>query len=612
VSTDGEKSIYAFETFRLDSGKRLLLGKSGEEVPLMPKAFDILEYLVVHSGQVIEKDDLMSAVWQDRIVEENNLTQNISALRRALGEKHRENRFIATVPGRGYKFVAKVQQLPPTHIELIADANRDFVQRRRLILMAAVVLLAVGFAAFISYYPGSSRQPIRSLAVLPFKPITADSRDEALEIGVADTLILKLGGDQLEVRPIVAVRRFTSPEQDPVAAGRLLGVEAVLDGGIQIAAGRVRVSARLLRVSDGQQMWAGQFDEQLRDIFSIQDSISDRVAAALTIPLENRNRKTYTANVQAYQLYMKGNLHSRRLVRPEVEKGISYYQQAIAIDPNYALAYVELANAYRAMVLTNDADPNEMMPKAKAAAMKALEIDDMLADAWTARASSDFWYDWDWQAAETHHLKGLDLDHPSPQAHAFYAHLLSNIGRHEQAITEIKRARELDPTNLMTNAMEGQVLFFAGRTDEAEKVLRATMDMDPGFWLAHLFMTRIYLKKEMFVEAMESAAKAKQITAGNAEAIATWGYAAAKSGRRDDAHSAIKELEKRATKRFVPAYTFALIYFGLGDRTKALDLLERALEQREPLMVFIKVDPKWDGLRSEPRFDKLVKQMKFE
>jgi adenylate cyclase len=160
--------------------------------------------------------------------------------------------------------------------------------------------------------------------------------------------------------------------------------------------------------------------------------------------------------------------------------------------------------------------------------------------------------------------------------------------------------------------MEGQVLFFAGRTDEAEKVLRATMDMDPGFWLAHLFMTRIYLKKEMFVEAMESAAKAKQITAGNAEAIATWGYAAAKSGRRDDAHSAIKELEKRATKRFVPAYTFAMVYFGLGDRTKALDLLERALEQREPLMVFIKVDPKWDGLRSEPRFDKLVKQMKFE
>jgi DNA-binding winged helix-turn-helix (wHTH) protein/TolB-like protein/Tfp pilus assembly protein PilF len=612
VSTDGEKSIYAFETFRLDSDKRLLLGKSGEEVPLMPKAFDILEYLVVHSGQVIEKDDLMSAVWQDRIVEENNLTQNISALRRALGEKHRENRFIATVPGRGYKFVAKVQQLPPKDIELIADANRDFVHRRWLIRMAAVVLLAVGFAAFISYYPGSSRQPIRSLAVLPFKPITADGRDEALEMGVADTLILKLGGNQLEIRPIAAVRRFTSPEQDPVDAGRRLSVEAVLDGGVQIAAGRVRVSARLLRVSDGQQMWAGHFDEQLRDIFSIQDSISDRVAAALRIPLENRNRKAYTANVQAYQLYMKGNLHSRRLIRPEVEKGISYYQQAIAIDPNYALAYVELANAYRAMVLTNDADPNEMMPKSKAAAMKALEIDDMLADAWNARASSDFWYNWDWQAAETHHLKGLDLDHHSPQAHAFYAHLLSNIGRHEQAVAEIERARELDPTNLITNAMEGQALFFAGRTDEAEKVLRATMDMDPGFWLAHLFMTRIYLKKEMFVEAMESAAKAKQITAGNAEAIATWGYAAAKSGRRDDAHLAIKELEKRATKRFVPAYTLALIYFGVGDRTKALDLLERALEQREPLVVFLKVDPKWDGLRSEPRFDKLIKQMKFE
>ena len=255
----------------------------------MPKAFDTLDYLIAHSGNVVEKDELMSAVWQDRLVEENNIAQNISALRRALGEKHRQNRFIAAVPGRGYKFVAKVQQLP-------------------------------------------SQEAMHSLAVLPFKPITAGSRDEALEMGMADSLILKLGGEHLKVPPVAAVRRFALPEQDPVDAGRHLGVDTVLDGGIQIVAGRVRMTVRLIRVSDGRQMWAGQFDEQLRDIFSIQDSISDKVLAALRISLTNgtRNRKAYTTNVNAYQLYMKGNLHARRLTRGEVLKGISYYEQAIA------------------------------------------------------------------------------------------------------------------------------------------------------------------------------------------------------------------------------------------------------------------------------------------
>jgi serine/threonine-protein kinase len=549
----------------------LLLREHGEEIPLMPKAFDTLDYLVAHSGKVVEKDELMSAVWQDRIVEENNLAQNISALRRALGEKHRENRFIATIPGRGYKFVAKVQQLP-------------------------------------------SQEIIRSLAVLPFKAITASSRDEALEMGMADTLILKLGGEHLKVPPIAAVRRFASPEQDPADAGRHLGAQTVLDGGIQIVAGRIRVSARLIRVSDGRQMWAGQFDEQLRDIFSIQDSISDKVSAALRISLRNgnQNRKTYTTNVHAYQLYMKGNLHARRLTRADVAKGISYYEQAIAADPNYALAYVELANAYRAMVLTNDAKPAETMPKAKAAAKRAMELDDTLAEAWTALGISDFWYDWDWQASEMHYMKALQLDPYSGLVHAFYAHLLSNTGRHEDAVAEIKRARELDPLNLVTNAMEGQILFFAGRTDEAEKVLRATMDMDPDFWLTHLFMTRIYLKKEMFAEALESAAKAKQLTGGNGESIGTLGYAAAKFGKRHRAHRALKELEARAGKGFVPAYAIAQIQLALGDRTKAMNLLEKAFEQREPLMVFIKVEPKWDALRSEPRFLQIMKRMKFD
>jgi len=440
---DAGRGIYAFETFRLDPARRLLFLESGEEVPLMPKAFDLLHYLVTHSGVVVEKDALMSAIWPDRIVEENNLTQNISALRRTLGEKSRDNRYIATVPGRGYKFVAEVRELGPENGPVeppasevpaagrIGDAIHQppsprFDKRHWLLGLTVLILLVVCAAAFIPYdRSASTPEVIRSLAILPFKAITPDSRDEALEMGVTETLISKLGGGaELKVRPFGAVRRFATPEQDPVEAGRQLAVDAVLDGGIQIASGRVRLTAKLIRIHDGRQMWAGQFDEQLRDIFSIQDSISERVSKALKIPLANKTHTRHSGNVEAYQLYMKGNLHSRRLILPEVQKGIAYYEQAIAADPAYALAYVEMSNAYRAMVLTGDARPAEIMPKANTAAIKAVELDDTLAEAWTALANSSFWYDWHWRKAEMSLQKSLELDPGSAQAHALYGHLL--------------------------------------------------------------------------------------------------------------------------------------------------------------------------------------------
>jgi DNA-binding winged helix-turn-helix (wHTH) protein/TolB-like protein/tetratricopeptide (TPR) repeat protein len=622
--TNGQ--TYEFENFRLDSSKRLLLDPEGKNLPLMPKAFEILLYLVTHNARVIGKDELMSAVWPDTIVEENNLTQNISTIRRVLGEKHGENRFIATVPGRGYEFVAEVDTLRDRQVGRAGssdenvprsdrpDATSSVPQKAgRFWLTSIAVITLVGLISIgLLLWSGNAFKPdseIRSLAVLPFKPITAENRDEALEMGMADTLILKLSGEELRVRPLAAVRRFASPEQDPVEAGRQLGVEAVLDGGVQIAGGRVRVSAKLIRVSDGRQIWAGQFDERLGEIFSVQDSISERVATALKVSMASKNRKSYTDNVEAYQLFMKGNFHARRLILPEVQKGISYYEQAIAVDPAYAVAYVELSNAYRAMVLTNDIRPSEMMPKARDAAMKALELDDTLAEAWTALAFCDFWYGWDWKASETHFRRALELDQKSSLAHAFYAHVLSNTGRHEEALAEIKKARELEPLSLIINAIEGQILFFAGREEESTRVLQATIDMDPNFWLAHLFISRNYLAKQAWPEAAAAASKAKEITNGNAEATATSAFVMAKSGRRDEARRTLIELERRAKAGYVPAYVLSLAYLASGDRNAALDQLERAFEQREALMVFLKVEPKWNELRADPRFVDLLKRM---
>ena len=344
---------------------------------------------------------------------------------------------------------------------------------------------------------------------------------------MADSLILKLSSG-LTVRPLSAVRRFGSPEQDAVEAGRALAVDAVLDGNLQTVGDRIRVSAVLSRTVDGKRLWAGQFDENASDIFAVQDSISERVAKALRVSLGHSGIKHYTDNVEAYQLYLRGNLHTYRLVRPEVLKGINYYDQAISIDPNYALAYVGLANAYRALALTTDEPPEDVMPKSRAAAEKAIELDDSLSDAWAALGTSTFWYSFDWQSAEKQYQRALDSDPNNVPAHFFYAHMLSNTGRHEAALTEIRRAKDLDPVGLMPNVIYGQILLFAGRSDEALTALQGALEMKPDFWLTHLFLSRAYLAKGMLQESVEAASRANRIAGDNAESLALMGYGLAR------------------------------------------------------------------------------------
>jgi serine/threonine-protein kinase len=650
---DPEEQIYLFGDFRLNTSKHLLYNGLGKAVPLMPKAFDTLRYLVENRGKVIEKDELMRKIWPDTSVEENNLTQNISILRRIFGEKPGEHRFIVTVPGRGYKFVADVTEIDPDRasaappqdiisaldddpsdedISLPTDApqgleskehrvndiNQPAAQERtnRFWLFTIFGICVAAFGVLGFYWWGGDaafeKTPIQSVAVLPFKPLAPESRNEALELGMAETLISKLSGGDITVRPLSAIRRYNSVEQDSSAAGRELNVDAVLDGTIQTSGDRIRVSAKLVRVGDGKQLWSQRYDEKFTDIFALQDSISQRVASALEITLGGRNPEKSTNSVEAYQLYMKGNYHASRLVLPEVQKGISYYEQAIAVDPSYARAYVGLANAYRAMLLTNDARPGDVIPKAKAACFKAVELDNSLADAYTGLAAIAFWYDWDMKTAVKHHLKALELDPESAHARFLYAHMLSNTGRHDEALAEIKRAKQSDPVSLIINAGEGLFLSHAGRNEEALKILQTTAEMEPNFWLAHLFMSNVYLRKEMYDEAIAAASRARDITHGNSEAISTIGYAFARSGRIQEARGVLNELEARAANRYVPSYTLSQIYNALGEKEKSLSLLEKAFDDKDALMVFLKVDSKWDNLRSEPRFVDLVKRMGFE
>jgi DNA-binding winged helix-turn-helix (wHTH) protein/Flp pilus assembly protein TadD len=571
--------IYEFGAFRLDSAKRLLFGRNGQPLSLTPKAFDTLLYLVEHREAVLDKEELLKAIWPDTTVEENNLNQNISALRRVLGEKRAEHNYIVTVPGRGYRFVAEVRTRT-TRTEAPAAAS------------------------------------VKAMAVLPFMPLVVEHRDGALELGMADTLIARLSGIRdVVVRPISSVRKYVDVDQDPLAAGQELRVEWVLGGTIQRWGDSIRVTVRLIQVSTGAALWAGTFDEKFTNIFAVQDAIAEKVADALAVQLgyEEKQRLTrrYTENAEAYELYLKGRYHVNRLTPPEMQTGISYFYQAIAIDPAYALAYLGLANAFLRIPLAGEMPSTEFYTKAKAAAQKAIEIDDTLAAAHAALGWIIFWYEWSWSEAENQFERALELDSNDADSHLGFAHILSNTGRHAEGLAQVKRARELDPLNLLINALEGQFLLHAGQTEEALFRLQKTLELEPHFWLARLFASSAYIEKGIFAEAVSEARQASDFSGGSSHAMAFGSYALARSGKKAEARSVLEELLKSSSERYIPPYHLALVYNGLGERDKTLAWLERGYKERDPKMPFLKVEPKWDNLREDQRFADLMRRIGF-
>ena len=615
-----ETTIYTFNGFRVDTAKRLVYDEGGEPLPLKAKAFETLLYLIENSGRVIERDELLSSLWPDTIVEENNLTQHISALRRVLGEKPDEHRYIATIPGRGYKFVAEVSKQSndiddgsAIRVEHAAATDLRPGFGRPMLLAGSIFVLVLLGSSYFYWSGGTKKEVPQSIAVLPFKPLVAGKSDESLEIGMADTLISKLGDiDGLVVRPLTSVRRFSSVDQDSIEAGRALGVDAVLDGSIQLADDRVRISAKLLRVVDSKQLWSGQFDEKLTDIFAVQDSISERVAAALQVRLAQQSRRHQTNSPEAYQLYARGRFHSFKLTPAEIAKGLEYFQRAIEIDLEYALAYTGISDANRSLVLSAEYPPVEYFERSLAAARKAIELDDQLAEGHVARGMISFWYERDWVATEAEFKKALELDQNSTIGHIYYAHFLSNMGRHAEAVEEARKARAIDPVSPFVSSLEGLFLLQAGHLDEAIAELDKASEVDPNFWMPHMFKARALIEKKMFQEAEVSAHRATELSPAQSISIGYESYAAAKQGKRDKATALLNELLQRSREKYVPPYHIAIAYMGLGDHEKALTWLERGVAEHDTKVVFLKVERTWDEIRSEPRFVKLIERMNLQ
>ncbi len=644
-----DKDLYEFGPFRLDLTERLLW-RDGKPVAIPPIAFDTLLVLVERHGHLVTKDELLRLVWPDSFVEEGNLTNNVSLIRKALGEGAGGHRYIETLPRRGYRFVAAVRELPdevlvqertrtrvvieeetgrlPESIDRAegiptAEVRRHFKNRRTLQILTAVIMAAGSIVALYLLMANRPKQPvtiasIRSIAVLPFKPMVGDNRDEALELGMADALITRLSSiREINVRPTSAVRKYTSLEQDALAAGRELSVESVLESSIQRSGDRIRVTSRLKRVADGILLWDFQCEEdKCTDLFAVQDSISERVAEKLALVLTGEERKSlakrYTNNAEANELYMKGRYFWNKRTEESVKKAVQYFQQAIDKDPNYALAYSGLADSYIVLGSWRAGGalaPKESMPKAKAAALRALEIDDSLAEAHTSLADVGLLYDWDWQTVEREFKRAIDLNPNYATAHQWYANYLAAMGRLGEALEQSKRALEINPLSLIINTNIGEIFRYARQYDQAIKRCQDTLELDQNFAESHVDLGKNYEQTGMYTEAISEISKAVSLSEGNPIIVAALGHAYAISGRRGEAQKILDELKKKSKQRYVSSYEIAAICAGLDEKDQAFRWLEKAYAERASFLIFLKVDPRLDSLRPDPRFADLLRRM---
>ena len=493
--------------------------------------------------------------------------------------------------------------------------------RKPALLTGAIlftIALVIGFWTFSHRHSQKAANalssPEKRIAVLPFKPLVPENRDQVLELGMADSLIAKLSNiREIVVRSLNSVRKYGGLDQDPLAAGRELEVDSVLEGNVQKSSDRIRVSARLINVADGSSLWANTFDEKFTDVFAVQDAISQKVANALALRLSGEENKRltrrYTENLEAYQLYLTGRYHWNKLTPRGITKSIEFFKKAIELDPTYALAYFGLADAYRSLAPTSEVPSKDTLPQAQAAATKALELDETLAEPHATLAFIHTWYDWDWSGAEREAKRAIELNPNWSFGHIAYAQLLSVTGRSEEAIAEGARAVELDPLSLIINALNGYHLHLARRDDEAIARLKKTVELDSNFWIAHQFLGIAYIEKKRYPEAIAEFSQAVKLSGGNSEPLALNGYASVLSGDVAKGRAVLKELKSLESQRYLPPSNLALLSYVLGEKDEAFSWLEKAYQDRDIRLCRLKVDSKWDSMRSDPRFVEILKRI---
>lgn len=574
--------IYEFDSFRVDVVSRRLL-RDDQIVKLPTKDFDILLLLVSNFGQVVTKEELMGHVWPDQFVEENNLTVRISALRKLLGESHTRARYIQTVQGRGYRFVAKVRAV---------DAAKTGQSKST---------------------PPDVQRTLSSLAVLPFGLIAAEPHEQYLGQGIADAIITKLGKiKRLRVPPTTAILRYSKSEIDLQEISHKLDVDSVLTGQVQKINGRIRVTVQLTTTERWQVLWAEKFDESFTNIFAVEDRISERVANTLVQGLSAGEQKNltrrFTNNAEAYRYYLEGRYFWNKRTEDGFKKSIKCFQQAIKFDPHYALAFAGIALCYNLLSSYGSLPPSECIPKSKEAAGRALELEETVADAHVALGHVKLMHDWDLPGAEEHLRRATELDPNNPTAYHWYALYLRVLGRFDESLQTLSRAHELDPLSLIIKASTAATYYFARQYDMVIAKCQEVLDLDPNFYITYCFLSMAYAHKGMYKEAIAGARKAIAIES-NPEVLANLGYIYALAEDRVEATRILAKLKRLSKQRYLWPFHLATIYSCLGEKEQTFALLERAFEERNLNMILLKVDQRFDNVCSDPRFAAMLQRI---
>jgi len=625
-------SYYAFGEFRFDPKGRVLF-RSGEMVPLFPKAIEVLACLVENPGQVTTKEDLLAKVWPDTFVEESTLTRSISVLRKALGDTPDGHAFILTVPKRGYRFVAEVREEPAKNgtagSPLDSGSSTPHPQARnglrahswrRFAWIAGIVATAIVATALLMWMRLRAK-PVTSgrimITVLAVQNLTGDPEREYISDDLTESIIAQLGRmnpGRLGVIARTSAMTYKHSSKTIRQIGDELHVEYVLESSLRQSGEHFRITTQLIRVNDQTHLWSDDYDRTVRDLVTVQDDFARAIAAGIRLELSAAAHQSLTAarsaNPEAYMTYLEGRYYWNQRSVASLERAIVHLSQATELDPNFALAYSGLADAYCSLGVIGDVAPGEVFPKARVAAEKALGLDASLAEAHTSLAYVKFSYDWDWNAAEAEFQRAIELNPNYAIAHHWYGQFLRLMGREEDSIREGQKAQDLDPRSLIINVEAGLPYYYSHRYDEALSHFRKALELDPNFALAHNDIGWVLEAEGKYPEAIQEFERAVQIS----DVAALWsslGHAYGMAGRRREARKVLERLREIARQHYVSPSYEAAVHLGLGEYDEAMDLYERAYAERSWAMLWFKIGQYTKLLRGTPRFEALLAKMHF-
>jgi TolB-like protein/DNA-binding winged helix-turn-helix (wHTH) protein/tetratricopeptide (TPR) repeat protein len=623
---------YRFDDLVIDRAQ-FRVSKAGERLTLTPRAFDVLIYLIENRDRVVEKQELFEAIWKDAFVTDNALMRAIKEIRNVLGDAAGSPRYVQTVHKRGYRFIGALKEAVEGELSIddgvssVGEVAGNYVpttergaalRERRLWQPVTLLVLVVSAVVFgVVVWSGSGDEMrITSIAVLPFVNESENPDLEYLSDGMTEALIASLSRvPDVSVKARSTVFKFKGTQTPAPDIGNELGVQAVLSGRVVQRGDDLTVFLSLVDTRTENNIWSKQYSRKFASLLTVQSEIARDVASSLGARLsgseEAQVTRSYTDNVDAYQLYLKGRYHVLTTRNFGAETGVSYFHRAIELDPRFALAYAGLAEAAVGLAFGSERPPNEIFPTAKANALKAIELDPTLVEGHVAAGFTALWFDWDWAAAEGHLKRALELDPDSADAHLAYGILLCSVGRESEGLEALRRAVELDPLNLRNGAVQSQFLNLSGRHDDAVENINKLLELEPNFYLAFPMRAAAYIEKGKFDEAIAEAQRARRMNPIATAPVSLEAFALARSGRAAEARELLRTLISRSESQYVSPQNIALIYAGLGEKEQSLDWLERGLASRDLRMTFLKIDPKWNLLRSEDRFSAIMRTMGF-